>query len=276
MMPAPPLLVITDLDGTLLDFHRYRWEPAAHALSALKARDIDLVLCSSKTNAEITAIRGNLNHHGPFIVENGGALYVPEHLFPTLSGAVVRDHYQIVEFGVRYAVLRHALHEIADVLHVSVRGFGDMPVEEVQAVTGLSREEAALAKQREYDEPFVISHGHAPLDLWQREATKRGLQCTKGGRFFHLLGPTGKGEACRYLLLEYRARRGADLVAVGIGDSLNDLPLLAAVDIPILVRQNDGSYEPDIHLPRLIRAQGIGPQGWSRAVLDVLSAARCS
>ncbi len=58
---------------------------------------------------------------------------------------------------------------------------------------------------------------------------------------------------------------------VGIGDSLNDLPLLLNVDHPILVQKPDGSYDPDIDLPSLIRAPGIGPAGWNQAILGLLT-----
>ncbi|NJN70518.1 MAG: hypothetical protein HC801_09740 [Nitrospira sp.] len=78
----------------------------------------------------------------------------------------------------------------------------------------------------------------------------------------------------RYLIECYRRRadRHRDrLITVGIGNSWNDLPMLNAVDRPVLVQQPDGSYEQDIELPGLIRAQGPGPIGWNRAVLSLLA-----
>lgn len=60
------------------------------------------------------------------------------------------------------------------------------------------------------------------------------------------------------------------LETVGIGDSINDAPLLAMVDYPILAQKLDGSYDPDIHLPGMIYAHGIEPVGWNEAVLELL------
>ena len=57
---------------------------------------------------------------------------------------------------------------------------------------------------------------------------------------------------------------------VGIGDSINDATLLAMVDYPILVQKPDGSYDPDIQLPGMIRAPGIGPVGWNEAILELI------
>ena len=46
-------LVITDLDGTLLDGETYDVRPAQPGLDALRERRVSLVLCSSKTRAEM-------------------------------------------------------------------------------------------------------------------------------------------------------------------------------------------------------------------------------
>jgi phosphoglycolate phosphatase-like HAD superfamily hydrolase len=58
--PAPPKrlfpIVFSDLDGTLLDHETYLFDAAQPALNALKARDIPLILASSKTRAEMNAL----------------------------------------------------------------------------------------------------------------------------------------------------------------------------------------------------------------------------
>ena len=84
------LLVFTDLDGTLLDHESYSFEPALPALAVLKEKNIPLVLCTSKTRAEIELFRIQLKNIHPFISENGGAIFVPKgNYFPqslTLPG----------------------------------------------------------------------------------------------------------------------------------------------------------------------------------------------
>jgi mannosyl-3-phosphoglycerate phosphatase len=267
------IMVISDLDGTLLDSETYSSTAAGPALEALKEKGASLVLASSKTRAELEPIRSRLGHDGPFIVENGGALYVPVGFFRVpLEGAIPRETYEIIEFGTPYAQLRAALKEIAGTLGIQMKGFGDMTIEEVGERTGLAHPGATLAKQREYDEPFVLSDD-ALIESVCREAAARGLTCTRGGRFYHLLGPNNKGTACRVLLQRCRRRLAASqrrLYAVGIGDSANDMPMLATVDQPILVQRADGSYDPAVHVPNLIHAPGIGPVGWNAAILNIL------
>ncbi|MFQ5931059.1 MAG: HAD-IIB family hydrolase [Nitrospiraceae bacterium] len=268
------VVVFTDLDGTLLDSATYSFKAAEEALNFLRSHHIPVVLASSKTRAEIELIRNKLDLPHSFIVENGGGLYIPDGLFTIpLRGATLRDSYQVIEFGTPYPMLRAALRAIEQIVEHRLRGFGDMPAEEIAERTGLGLAEAILAKQREYDEPFVIEGPATLITKVERLVTARGLHCTRGGRFCHLTGNTDKGRACQFLIDCYRRQYGGgdDLSTVAIGDSLNDLPMLAVVDRPILVEQPDGSYHPDVSLPNLTRAPGVGPIGWNQAILDLMS-----
>jgi mannosyl-3-phosphoglycerate phosphatase len=274
---VPQLVVLTDLDGSLLDHATYSFEAAREALTALQEGAIPLIIVSSKTRAEIEPLRARLHNTAPFVVENGGGLYIPPGLFDfPIEGATIRDGYHVIELGLPYTRLRAGLKEIGQAVGHELRGFGDMSAEEIAERTGLSHAEASLAKQREYDEPLLIEEPAVLSDDIRRLAEARGLHCTRGGRFYHLMGNSDKGRACRLLLDCYRrqGRRGrTTILAVGIGDSLNDLPMLAAVDRPVLVQRPDGSYDPNIKLPNLILAPGIGPTGWNHAILQLLTTA---
>ena len=268
-------VLFSDLDGSLLDPVSYSFDAAREALEAVRARNIPLVLATSKTRAEIEPIRWRLEHHDPFVVENGGAIFIPHGMFTVpLPDARVRGPYQVIELGAPYDRLRAALKELAATLGCEVRGFGDMSAQEIARRTGLTEPEALAARQREYDEPFVIEGTAPTLAELQRLAAARGLTCTRGGRFYHLMGGTDKGLACRLLVDVYRrqyANDGGTLLTIGIGDSLNDLPMLRAVDRPILVQQPGGTFDPGVELPNLTRERGIGPEGWNRTVLQLLA-----
>ena len=268
------IIVLTDLDGSLLDAVGYSFDAAKDALSAIRQFAAALIFVSSKTRAEMEPLRLRLNHLHPFIVENGGALYVPKGYFPfDIDAATPAGNYDVLALGTPYPRLRAALKEIGRELGYRLQGLGDCSIEEVVRLTGLSTAEACLAAQREFDEPFVVEGKEITWSRLQKAAAALGLQCTRGGRFYHLMGPHDKGIACRRLMEWYQrlAREVGDhLVTIGIGDSLNDLPLLAAVDYPILVQKPDRSYDPDVQLPHLIRAVGVGPVGWNRSLMDLL------
>jgi mannosyl-3-phosphoglycerate phosphatase len=268
------LIIFTDLDGTLLDGATYSFDAAREALAQLRARSIPVIVVSSKTRAEIEPLLVRLQNEHPFIVENGGAVVVPSDYFPfPLTGAVTSGLYQIVALGTPYPRLRATLKEIEKELGRELRGYGDMSVEEVAARTGLSRQEAEMAKQREYDEPFIMEGLGCPEEAMVEAINARGLRCTKGDRYYHLMGPHDKGHAVRYLIRCYQrwaSDDGKALTTAAIGNSLNDLPMLAAVDKPVLVQQADGSYAPGVELSGLTYAEAPGPAGWNRAILSLL------
>jgi mannosyl-3-phosphoglycerate phosphatase len=273
----PKMIVFTDLDGSLLDGTTYSYEPATPALAALREQGIPLILVSSKTRAEMEPLRQRLNHSDPFIVENGGAVYIPQGLFEfPFERMRTRSPYQVIELGLPYHMLRDVLKQIEDVVETPLQGFGDLSIETIMQMTRLPHADAILAKQREYDEPFLLEGPQALIEEVCRQIVTRGLRWTKGGRFLHLMGQNDKGEAASVLLRcyhrQHRLRGQAERIeTVGIGDSINDAPLLAMVDYPILVQKPDGSYDPDIHQSGMIRAPGIGPVGWNDAILDLLA-----
>jgi mannosyl-3-phosphoglycerate phosphatase len=267
---SPRLLLFTDLDGTLLEADTSRFDAARPALERLRKRAIPLIVCTSKTRAEVEPIRKDLGNTHPFIVENGGALYVPKGYFKSPpAGAIRRYGYQVVEFGVPYSRLREALRRIEKQVGVSLIGIGDMTIEEIVKATGLAQTDAGRARQREYDEPFLIKGDHSPLEQIREAASHLGLTVVSGGRFDHLVGGTDKGRACRVLIDLFRKEWGK-VVTAGIGDSLNDVPMLEAVDRPFLVERPGGGHVDGLTVHGFVRLQGIGPSGWQTGVQQIL------
>ena len=266
----PQPVLFTDLDGTLLDAETYSWEAAKPALRRLEERAVPWILCTSKTRTELEPLRRALGHRHPFIVENGGAILIPEGYFTVpFTADQLADGYRTIRIGIPYPLLRAALKAIAEETGTVVNGFGDMHENEIARRTGLSAAAAGLAKTREYDEPFIVEGRPERRQTVLNRIESRGYRWTKGGRFYHLTGDNNKGRAVRIASEIYRRQYGS-IVTVGLGDSLNDLPMLAVVDRTVLVQRPDGSDEDAIALPGLERAEGIGPVGWNRAVLGLL------
>jgi mannosyl-3-phosphoglycerate phosphatase len=270
----PRIVIFTDLDGSLLDTDTYSYDAAKDALARIQEKAVSLILVSSKTRSEIEPLRFRLAHQHPFVVENGGGLFIPKGYFPfPVEHSALRGEYQVVEIGAPYAALRLSLKEISQSLGCKLVGFGDMSSDEIARLTGLSPSEALLAKQREYDEPFISQGTDLSWETLQEAAAARNLHCTRGGRFYHLMGANDKGVASRILLTCYRRladNEGQPLVTIAVGDSLNDEPMLALATYPVLVQRPDGTYDPDVRIPQLIRSPAAGPTGWNKAVLDLL------
>ncbi len=261
------MIVFSDLDGTLLDGRTYSFEQAFPALDLLRKKRIPLVLVSSKTRAELEIWRGRLENGHPFVSENGGGIFIPEGYFPFPLESERDQGYQRITLGMPYAALRRKFLAIRERSGIDARGFGDMTDRELAELTGLPLADAAPARSRDFGEPFVLPPGTETRFL--REIEREGLRWTQGA-FFHILGDHNKGRAVGILSAFYR-RRDGDITTVGIGDSLNDLPLLHAVDRPVLVKKKDGTHDSRIDLPGLLRTEGIGPEGWSEAILSIVA-----
>jgi mannosyl-3-phosphoglycerate phosphatase len=265
-------VIFTDLDGTLLDHGTYSFEPAIPALGLIEERGIPLVICTSKTRAEIEKYRIELGNRHPFISENGGGIFIPHGYFGSIAlppgmDIELMDGLSVIRLGSRYPDLRRAVEELR-MEGFAITGFGDMTAEEVAALTGLSLDAALLAKEREFDEPFLFEDTGEDGDRLEHAVRAKGFNLTMG-RFFHILGESDKGRAFSIVADLYREKLG-EIITIALGDSPNDIPMLERTDIPILVKKPNGKHDPRVHLPRLIRAEGVGPSGWNAAIISLL------
>ena len=263
------IIIFTDLDGTLLHPKTYSFDDARPALELIRQRDIPLIICSSKTRAEIEVYRSRLSNGHPFVSENGGGAFIPEGYFPFTVDGETQAGYRQISFGSPYQELREVLTGLREQLSTKVRGFGDMSTQEIATLSGLPEPEAALAKMRDFDEPFIFEEADADVDAFLQAIEARGYYWTRG-KFYHIIGENDKGKAATFLKRLYQKQYGT-MLSIALGDNLNDLSLLRVVDNPVLVRGADGSYEATVSLPNLIKADGIGPQGWNRAIMRILA-----
>ncbi len=272
------LIVFTDLDGTLLDASTYSFEQALPALELLKQRDIPLIICSSKTRKEIEYYREKLHNLHPFVSENGGGIFIPRGYF----GFQISDfefqilqtrEYDLIPLGSPYKDLRAALAGLRR-KGFAVKGFGDMTVREVAGVSNMSCEEASMAQERDFDEPFIFKGSEQETEHLLKAIRAEGFHYTQG-RFYHILGDSDKGKAVSVLIELYKKHAG-EILSVAVGDSPNDIPMLEKADIPVIVQKSDGNYDSRINVPKLVKAHGIGPAGWNEAISRLLSANRLS
>jgi mannosyl-3-phosphoglycerate phosphatase len=250
-------VVFTDLDGTLLDEATYSFEAAAPALGEIRAAGIPLVLVTSKTRAETEWWRERIGSGAPYVVENGGAALIPDGCFSFRVPARL-------EFGTPYAQLTRALAEASASSGCRVRGFSGMTTAEVAEVCGLPAEQAALARLREYDEPFVILDPEREKELLAA-IEGHGLRWTRGGRFHHILGGGDKAQAVAALLELYRREFGR-VHAIGLGDAWNDIGFLRLMDSAVVI-DSPAADRMMAELPGARRTALRGPAGWSDALV---------
>lgn len=291
------LIIFTDLDGTLLDHYTYSFEKALPALRLIKEKGIPLIICSSKTRSEIEYYRKKLSNYHPFISENGGGIFIPKDYFefseknnknaiPAKAGIqeemdsrlrtsgmmekrifTYENNYYIIKLGAKYSDLRKALLE----LHsegFNLKGFGDMTAEEVSELANMNIDEAEMSRERDFDEPFVFEGSKTDEQRLLESISAKGFNFTRG-RFFHILGNSDKGKAVSVLIDLYTKKFG-EVRTVALGDSPNDIPMLELVDYPVVVKKPDSIHDERINMPNLIKADGIGPDGWNKEILKLI------
>ncbi len=259
-------VLFTDLDGTLLSLSDYSYDVALPALAALKERGVPVVFCTAKTLSENEYYRAVLGIKDPFIVENGGAIFIPQDYFSfEFTHGKEQGHYYVIEFGARYDELRAALNAIRAETGFKITGFGDMTVAEVAKDANLSIEQAMRAKAKVYNESFRFDEPKDKEPILFEKVHEKGFSITHGGRYYNIHGRNAdKGRAVKTLTKLFKREYGA-VMTIGVGDSKNDIPMLKAVDQPAVVRRLDGTWL-DIQLENLYKAEGVGPEGWVEVV----------
>lgn len=267
---TPPFVVFSDLDGSLLDRRTYSPEAARPALEALAETRVPLVFCTSQTRVEVEHHRRALGNEDPFVVENGGAIFIPRGYFPFPHALTRTDGpYAVLELGIRYERLLRLFDDLRRTTGLQLRGFSDMTATEVSARTGLTLEAAERAKAREYDEPFAAALTPIQQGILIEEARSRGLTVSRGGRFYHLLGGHNKGLAAELLIRLFRTQwRGVPVVALGEG--ANDLSMLLLADHPVVIPRDWGVVDPALRDGGWHVAPAPGPVGWKLEVLRLL------
>lgn len=258
---SPLMLVITDLDGTLLDHHTYSYAPALPALHQLEALKIPVIFCSSKTSAEIVPLRQKMANNAPYVCENGAAV----------AGLNGNGDASSAVLGVEFPVISAFLEEVRTQYHFRFTGFADMSDEDVVDCTGLSLAEAALAKKREYSEPLVWLDTVANKDRFFALVKDAGLQALQGGRFLTVAGNTDKGQAVSWLRNYYQQREGRPVKVIALGDSPNDEAMLNAADIAVIIKSDKSSQIQAEKAAEVIRTEQRGPEGWCAAITSILS-----
>ena len=262
------LLIFTDLDGTLLRHDNYAWSEASPALQTLQQLDCPVIFNSSKTCAELLALSNSMQNPHPFVMENGGAIGIPDGYFENWP---TRQHdYSVVYFAKPYQEITTQLSMLRHSHGFCFSGFTDMTTTEIAQLTGMDKQQTLAAQQRQVSEPLLWHDSDSALQEFKQLLQQHDLTLTKGGRFYHVMSKVNKGDAVTWLINQYQKREPAvKWLSVGLGDSFNDIEMLNRVDYPVLIN-NPHISQPDLsELENLITPLQPGPAGWNQAILEL-------
>ncbi len=259
-------LVFSDLDGTLLNHNDYSFQDAKEAIDHLKDSNIPLILTTSKTFSEVLQLQKEMRLEAPFIVENGGGIFIPPN-HPLNGSNQTGNGWLKISSASSYMQLRDFLNKMKK--RYLVHGFGDMKHDEVMSLTHLDKISAHNAMQRHFTEPFIIKDATLIPKL-RLEAQKAGFDIVKGGRFFHLISKDqNKAVAMQKLSKIYRSHYNKPIKTVALGDSQNDIKMIQQADIGVVMPHHDGSALDIKKNKKVLFAKYPGAKGWNQAIKDI-------
>lgn len=200
----------------------------------------------------------------PVVAENGARTWVPVGYFDEPLGAVID--------AVTRADLQAVYTSLKTAGSYNCEAFFELGIEGIRRETGLSEAQARRANERAASEPILWLDADARAVEFIEAVHKQGLRCVRGGRFLHLMPSTGKEDAVRSLTAAYeRQWNVVQVVSVSLGDGPNDLGMLAATDIGVII---PGRHRHSMDLTsdnRILRPVQAGPTGWNEAMLQILA-----
>jgi mannosyl-3-phosphoglycerate phosphatase len=248
--------VFTDLDGTLLDGSTFDLEPARPMLDRLRMANVPVVPVTSKTFDEVEPLARDLGLRHALIVESGGAI------------ARWDGHEWLLEpGGPSSEELRDAISEIQRRTGARMSRYAAMAAADAARYSGLTGESLQRSQRRRFSEPFILESGSVEEVI--DGATAMGFGVRRGGRFLHLGGRSGKGDA----VARVREELGGNVTLVALGDAPMDAEYLGFADVPIIVPHGAGAPDPELfrRVPNARVAPAPGPAGWAAALDAVWS-----
>ena len=269
-MPEWPVLIYTDLDGTLLDHDDYRCDAARPALQRLQAASVPVIPVTSKTLAELENLATSVPFKHPWIVENGGMIVMPDNYFDITEGIPKLNQYHVKKLAPDYASILDALSQIRLQSGFRFMGFSDFNVEEISRHTGLPPDRARLAKQRECSEPLLWQDSDSAFVTFTEQLMSYDLTAIQGGRFIHVMGKVDKQIAIAQLNHLYRQNGFRQFVSVALGDSPNDQHMLETADIAVVIRRKDGTNMRIAKQTDVYYSHATGPAGWNECMTALI------
>lgn len=252
-------IIFTDLDGTLLD-RNYSFKKAKKALKIIKERDIPLILCTSKTKEEVEIYKRRLDINEPFIIESGGAIYIPTDYFKFDYDFSYSDkNYKVIKLGGDIEKLRKTINKIKK--EVKIKVLSDLSAKEISTLTNLSVKEAKLIKKHKYELALIFDKKHEKVV--KKTIEKDGFNFRKGK--FYYIKKSNKGKAVKILISLFKKKYGS-IQTYAIGDSQNDSDMFDAVDEAFVVKNPDMGYFSN----KYKKLGGVGPPGWSKGIFKII------
>jgi mannosyl-3-phosphoglycerate phosphatase len=272
---VPPLLLLSDVDGTLLGDDGALPVPASQlrAVLARTARQwaggLQVGLASSRTLRELAVLQRALALPGPCIAEDGArhaidSSAVVDHAVRASAQGRERHGRRLLltwQHAAPATVLRKIMADEPRIARADTQRQSAAQLAALGFRTPGAVRRALVARTHSV---LLDPHAWSSDDLTDLRAhtAARGLQLRRGGRWFTLTMAGGKGPALR-ALRHHCTVRGVPPLIVAIGNEENDQSLLAEADCRFVIRNPQRGAHPALSsLPGAVVLDTEGPGGW--------------
>ena len=266
------LIIFTGLDEMLLPAEKHDYEAVRAIVKNLQQQNISLIPITNNTRAEVAELLDKIDLNTPFVVEQGSGIFIPQDNSDfTISKTEVEtiDNYYLYQLGCTYTEARAALKAVQEEISKILRGFGDLDEENIQKLMGVSSPAARRAKSREFSEYF-LTPSRLEISQLQSVAQEYGFQIIPEGKLSLVMSSgAGKGKAVDWLKKNYQSKNSDKLTTVGLGSTERDLPLLEAVDIPIIIPTASG-VDGSLANRGWQTASNTGAAGWVKVIAQII------
>ena len=261
---------MTDLDGTLLDYDNFDYEPLKVFMNKLIASGVVIIPNSSKTSAELEHFCKDFDAPLTYVCENGAAIH---HL--TAANALKSEtSIDRIVLGKPISVLMgHWTGCISAQLRDQCVFLDELSRVEQAQILGLENAALDRAMNREYSRPFVFEGSEDEFHRLHDAANKFDLNVVRGGRVSQLSANHYKADSIA-IVREAMAADSKHAVIVALGDSENDINMLCHADIACVIPTKNRkvlSFNSNKSFQKTIHVSQPAPHGWLEAVEAALS-----
>jgi predicted mannosyl-3-phosphoglycerate phosphatase (HAD superfamily) len=231
--------------------------------AALDHAGIPAVWVTARSRGQMDDPRRRLDHSHPFIAEEGCGVYLPEGYFHLRPAKTVRlGRFTCIPIAEPQPAAREALESLSEDTGVSGVTLRSLSARQVMRNSGLSLQDADLARQRDFDELFFFA-GATEQDIagFVAEGRNRNLQLRQHGVLWSLAAGASLSLCIRALSKLYERALRSRPAILGIATQEESRELFAACDRAILLG-HPASYASGSHPSKAREIPFPAPDTW--------------
>ena len=259
------ILIFTDLDGSLLNHINFKFNTIKPFILKCLRNNIRIIPNTSKTKNEVESFSEQLGVDIPFIVENGSAI----HNLDLVCSQFDKNNKSLILSRTADEIFEIFNNKVPFSLRKHCSFLKDMNASKQSKVLGLNGEKLTSALNRLYSIPLILNGSIEIKNELVNIFNDLDIKLHEGGRVINICDNCSKGDAMKIILkkMEDIKKKYHSIV---IGDSPNDMSMLALSNQPCVVPLPDHQNLKNLKIKKVIRANQVAPDGWKEVVLKSL------